>query len=354
MITRLLDTMYDPHVANAILMVKRLNIKISKTFIRNTFFLNLKGKANVNIKDVCEVMQKLGVNISPVRIPTARIRLATPPFMLLLEQGDDLCFSVITEISNKKIKVFDPYKNKIEELDTKGILKEDEYLALLIKEINQDFTEDSYHKNTEIEKQKAEAYKNTIIMYDNVLSAKECSDVIEYCENFKLLKKSSVDSINEEGEVWTGYAHTRTSYSADLSNYDKLDFILQKIASLLKTDIGKLERPGCLKYSPGQEFKMHHDSFEGDERKNTIILYLNDDFSGGETYFPELDHKVNPKKGSCLVFNDIDENCAIIPESLHSGLPVSEGTKYIIVSFEYRNAYADRDLTNYAPAHKAH
>jgi prolyl 4-hydroxylase len=61
----------------------------------------------------------------------------------------------------------------------------------------------------------------------------------------------------------------------------------------------------------------------------TLIIYLNDDFSGGETTFDFLNIKVKPEKGSALFFN-YDYNTNIKTKSKHGGLPVLEGTKYII------------------------
>lgn len=59
------------------------------------------------------------------------------------------------------------------------------------------------------------------------------------------------------------------------------------------------------KYSPGQRFKMHRDgSYIRNEREKsfyTFMIYLNDDFEGGETEFENL-FTVAPKKGSALVF----------------------------------------------------
>jgi hypothetical protein len=46
------------------------------------------------------------------------------------------------------------------------------------------------------------------------------------------------------------------------------------------------------KYLPGQQFKMHRDgSYERNENEKsfyTFLIYLNDDFEGGETEFENL------------------------------------------------------------------
>jgi prolyl 4-hydroxylase len=64
------------------------------------------------------------------------------------------------------------------------------------------------------------------------------------------------------------------------------------------------------------------------DRIGTAILYLNEGFKGGETFFPELGLKVIPEKGSVLFF-DYKYSYETNKKTLHAGLPVIEGTKYI-------------------------
>ena len=49
------------------------------------------------------------------------------------------------------------------------------------------------------------------------------------------------------------------------------------------------------------------------------MIYLNDDFTGGETTFDDV--SIQPKTGTALCF---------IHEQKHEGTPVIEGTKYVI------------------------
>jgi prolyl 4-hydroxylase len=69
--------------------------------------------------------------------------------------------------------------------------------------------------------------------------------------------------------------------------------------------IGLNEMFRFYKYSPGQRFKMHRD---GSYKRNdtecsffTFLVYLNDDFEGGETEFADL-FTIKPKTGDLLVF----------------------------------------------------
>ena len=89
--------------------------------------------------------------------------------------------------------------------------------------------------------------------------------------------------------------------------------------------IGLNEMFRFYKYEPGQEFRKHRDqSFIRNEFESsyyTFMIYLNDDFEGGETTFNKL--RIRPKKGTALVFfHDIE----------HEGAMISAGTKYVLRS----------------------
>ena len=67
----------------------------------------------------------------------------------------------------------------------------------------------------------------------------------------------------------------------------------------------------------------------------TVIAYLNDVEEGGETGFPELDINVPANKGDVVVFhntllNDSATYPKINPKSLHGGMPVIKGEKWMV------------------------
>lgn len=64
-------------------------------------------------------------------------------------------------------------------------------------------------------------------------------------------------------------------------------------------------------------------------RYATILVYLNDDFTGGETIFPKLNIKIKPKIGKVLIFYSLDSKENTILDSLHGGLPITSGVKWI-------------------------
>ena len=79
------------------------------------------------------------------------------------------------------------------------------------------------------------------------------------------------------------------------------------------------------KYELYQRFKKHRDGRfrrnEEEESKITFMVYLNDDFEGGETAFEGF--SIKPQKGMALCF---------IHEEKHEGCPVVSGVKYVLRS----------------------
>lgn len=80
-----------------------------------------------------------------------------------------------------------------------------------------------------------------------------------------------------------------------------------------------------VRYSPGDFYLPHTDTTpEQEYRYFTVLCYLNDDFRGGQTSFPQLDHAVKPRAGKAIVF----------PSSyLHAAEPLTAGEKYVVVTW---------------------
>lgn len=99
------------------------------------------------------------------------------------------------------------------------------------------------------------------------------------------------------------------------------EYAPQKIG--LSQAIGLNELFRFYKYQPGQLFKKHRDqSFIRNEIEAsyfTFMIYLNDNYEGGETTFNEI--IIQPKTGNALIFlHDLE----------HEGSPVVSGIKYVL------------------------
>ena len=86
------------------------------------------------------------------------------------------------------------------------------------------------------------------------------------------------------------------------------------------------ERLRMYRYRTGQRFLPHTDHWyrpnENEITLHTVLVYLNDNFKGGETRFIEdIEATVIPKQGSVLIFQH---------KLRHEGCPVLQGTKFAI------------------------
>jgi predicted 2-oxoglutarate/Fe(II)-dependent dioxygenase YbiX len=81
-----------------------------------------------------------------------------------------------------------------------------------------------------------------------------------------------------------------------------------------------------LKYQTGQEYKAHFDGGTESHRAISPILYLNDDYTGGELEFAFHNITIKPSPGMLVIF---PSNYAYS----HIAHPVKTGTKYAIVTW---------------------
>jgi hypothetical protein len=81
-----------------------------------------------------------------------------------------------------------------------------------------------------------------------------------------------------------------------------------------------------LRYQGGEYFDAHYDGGTGTGRCISPILYLNDDYDGGEIDFINFGLKIKPKAGTLYLF---PSNYAYS----HIAHPVKSGTKYAIVTW---------------------
>ena len=183
------------------------------------------------------------------------------------------------------------------------------------------------------------------------LSKNECQALVEMIE-----ANNVRSSVVVGGTDRSGISETRTSSTSNLAPNDPtVKSIHQKIADNLGLDIKKGEDLQGQKYEPGQYFKEHNDYFSGDaydkhclhsgNRTFTFMIYLNDDFEGGGTYFPKLQKTIKPELGKAVVWqNTIDGEPQ--PETMHEGTTITKGVKYIITSWWRENDWNGAEDAN--------
>lgn len=85
------------------------------------------------------------------------------------------------------------------------------------------------------------------------------------------------------------------------------------------------------KYDTGADMGKHVDSEDPTDKSHPVVsgvLYLNDNYEGGEIYFPEQEIKIKPKAGSMIMFPSYRPY-------FHHPLAITKGNKYMIPFFWY-------------------
>jgi prolyl 4-hydroxylase len=106
-----------------------------------------------------------------------------------------------------------------------------------------------------------------------------------------------------------------------------------------------------LHYGLKGEYLPHHDYFDpndpgspvilktGGQRIATLVMYLNTPEEGGATHFPELDLDVKARKGSAVYFEYMNKNGQLDSRSLHAGMPVLKGEKWVATKWLRESNY---------------
>lgn len=176
--------------------------------------------------------------------------------------------------------------------------------------------------------EKEQLRNDSVYLIHNLLTPQECAEYIKFAEYRGF----------DEAPITTKAGFVMRK---DIRNNSRVMVDDEKIADELWTRArpfvqeewfqrvakGLNERFRFYKYDPGQRFAPHFDGYF--ERRNwdrselTFMVYLNDDFSGGETvfYYGKEKLRVEPEAGTALVF---------VHKQLHEGAAVEAGTKYVM------------------------
>ena len=115
------------------------------------------------------------------------------------------------------------------------------------------------------------------------------------------------------------------SYLDFLTLYDQLISTVRKCVnhycSQYGLSMGFMEAVNFLKYEKGQYFSVHSDHSYSYTCTVSSVSYLNDDYSGGELYFPHIGYEYAPKRGD-VVINPSNYICS------HGSREITRGTKY--------------------------
>lgn len=182
-------------------------------------------------------------------------------------------------------------------------------------------------------------YNNPIVV-NNVITKEICDRIIDYCLDINDDRTRFVDDkYNQQ------FAISKTSELAQP--------IIEKMAKMIGLKFNQAEDMIVFRYSPYQTYPIINDSCcfandkcqafikRGGQRVTSIVIYLNDEFEGGETIFPNIDKlTILPSTGSAIVYYPLAANSTKChPKGYKVANLVKSGIKWTATLYFRENEY---------------
>ena len=181
---------------------------------------------------------------------------------------------------------------------------------------------------------------NKFIKYYDLINPKLVSKLIKFINTVEYKEALTLGGLTKNirnVEEYTLNPNDKKSLT-NVKWFNTLKFYIKQAVDLYKEDSYKLinEKPdprsieviNILKYKENYFYKKHVDHHHDVPRTLSVIIFLNNDYKGGDLffYFGEEKLKIKPNVGRILIW----------PSNFqypHQVEPVSEGTRYVVVSW---------------------
>lgn len=102
------------------------------------------------------------------------------------------------------------------------------------------------------------------------------------------------------------------------------------------------EPAALMHYAPGEQFSPHYDFLDArvpgyaadlarrGQRVATLLVYLNEDYDGGATAFPNIGYTFKGGVGDLFVFGNVKPDGMPDPQTLHAGTPPTRDEKWLL------------------------
>lgn len=180
-----------------------------------------------------------------------------------------------------------------------------------------------------------------VLVLDNVLSGGECDALIALAQG--RVRRARIGPARAESEIRTG-----SGVFLEEGEDDVIRRIEERLAELMNVPLPHAEPLQILHYRAGECYRPHVDYFTSgnavNNRISTLVMYLNDAEEGGETWFPSLRLAVAPRKGSAVYFEYFYQDERLNELTLHAGMPVAAGEKWVATQWMRRQRYRQEEL----------
>jgi len=179
-----------------------------------------------------------------------------------------------------------------------------------------------------------------LMLMRRLLTVFECAEVANAAREH--LMPSFI--VNQDGSLGTN--DIRTSHEVRLRPGLRnvvIQAVERRMAEWSHFPLENGEYPLVLRYEKQQSFEQHYDYFIperfvmgegplelGGQRVATQLVYLNENFRGGETRFDRADLRVRPERGMGLLFYNVGPDHNVDPLTRHTGVAVEDGVKWLL------------------------
>jgi prolyl 4-hydroxylase len=188
----------------------------------------------------------------------------------------------------------------------------------------------------------------TVAVVEGLLSDEECEELMRRSAE-RLRRSTTVDPVRGSHEEIPNRDSDGTFFPVNADPFiARLD---RRIAALMNWPAGNGEGLQILRYRTGGQYTPHFDYFPpadpgsrgalaiGGQRISSLVMYLSDVEEGGGTVFPQIGLTVTPKRGAAVYFEYCNSRGQVDPLTLHGGLPVLKGEKWIATKWMRQRPY---------------
>ena len=185
----------------------------------------------------------------------------------------------------------------------------------------------------------AKLYGDVMVM-PIALNSDECQQIIRICEEDTSgwRRSGTIDKVKNEGDYYCNgqsdsYFIMTTTES--LSNIDNILFNaysagLAKYSELIGSEFYVTSDEGysLMRYGIDDHYKPHVDKGPNQKRVISALIYLNEDYEGGELDFVRQKLIIKPTTGMLVMFPSGATH-------IHASLPIKSGGKYTAATWFY-------------------
>lgn len=169
----------------------------------------------------------------------------------------------------------------------------------------------------------------------------EIQNFISENENTKLKEYFNLDLVNFQATNSSNYLVADGIFINPKEDIF-LRGLLDRLLPIIKKDWRFVDYVNFIKYNEGGKFKAHSDFIDttsnanledlkiGGQREHTFLIYLNDDYVGGETHFTIMNKTIKPERNKIVWWKNTLPNGSQNMATIHESKKIYSGTKFLV------------------------